>query len=100
MPHEPWSLVGQYASVRFTLRADPSAGLLPRIIQPFARRDLVPDCLEARLGADGCLHVEIALERMPAEMVHLIEGNLRQIIEVQSLSTRQELTGRVCRTAA
>ena len=99
MSLEPWTLVGQHASVRFTLVADASPGLLPRLLQPFAKRDLTPDALESR-RVDGALRVEIAMAAMPAEMVHLIEGNLAQVVGVRSVTRQQEVTGRVQRRAA
>ena len=72
-------------AVRFMLDAEASPGLLPRLLQPFARRDLAPDRMWShRNGA--VMHVEIALEAMPAEMVHLVEGNLRQVVGVQQVS--------------
>jgi len=72
-------------AVRFMLDADASPGLLPRLLQPFARRDLTPDRMWShRNGA--VMHVEIALEAMPAEMVHLVEGNLQQVVGVRQVS--------------
>jgi len=99
MSFEPWALVGQYAAVRFTLVAEASPGLLLRLLEPFAKRDLTPDTLEAaRHGED--MRVEIAMHAMPVEMVHLIEGNMRQVVGVLSLTRRQEITGSVRRRAA
>jgi hypothetical protein len=46
------------------------------------------------------MRVEIAMHAMPAEMVHLVEGNLRQVVGVHSLTSRQEITGVVQRRAA
>jgi hypothetical protein len=38
------------------------------------------------------MHVEIAVEAMPDEDVHLVEGNLRQIVGVQQvLQVRHEV---------
>lgn len=99
MSSEPWALVGLHAAVRFTVLADPSAGLLPRMIQPFARRDLAPDSFTALRQGDA-MRIDIAMQRMPAEMVHLVEGNLRQVIGVHSVVTTQEVTGAVRRQAA
>jgi hypothetical protein len=99
MLHEPWTLVGLHASVRFSLVADAAPGLLPRLLAPFARRDLTPDSIEAcRDGAE--MQVEIAMAAMPAEMVHLLEGNLRQTVGVRSVVRRQEITGAARRRAA
>jgi hypothetical protein len=100
MSLEPWALVGLHATVRFTLTAEAGPGLLPRLLQPFAKRDLVPDRFEAVRAPDGLVHVEIALEAMPAEMVHLVEGNLSQTIGVRHITRRQEITGCVSRRAA
>jgi hypothetical protein len=72
-------------AVRFMLDADPDSGLLPRLLVPFARRALVPDRMWSHRGPDA-MHVEVALEAAPAAEVHLIEGNLRQVVGVRSLT--------------
>lgn len=72
-------------SVRFLLDADTSPGLLPRLLQPYAKRDLVPDRMWSHRAGDT-LHVEIAMEAMPSEYVHLVEGNLRQTVGVRTVS--------------
>jgi hypothetical protein len=71
--------------VRFLLDADVSPGLLSRLLQPYAKRDLVPDRMWSHRAGDT-MHVEIAMEAMPAEVVHLVEGNLRQVVGVHSVS--------------
>jgi hypothetical protein len=79
-----------FAHVRFMLDADASPGLLPRLLQPFAKRDLMPDRMWSH--RTGCtMHVEIAVEAMPDDEIHLVEGNLRQIVGVrQVIQTRSE----------
>ncbi len=72
-------------AVRFMLDAEPDPGLLPRLLTPFARRGLVPDRMWSHRGAD-VMHVEVALEAAPAAEVHLIEGNLRQVVGVRSVT--------------
>lgn len=74
-----------FVFVRFLLDADPSPGLLPRLLQPYAKRDLIPDRMWSH-RAGGTLHVEIAMEAMPAEVVHLVEGNLRQVVGVREVT--------------
>jgi hypothetical protein len=71
--------------VRFLLDADVSPGLLSRLLQPYAKRDLVPDRMWSHRAGDT-IHVEIAMESMPAEVVHLVEGNLSQVIGVRNVS--------------
>lgn len=72
-------------AVRFMLDADTSPGLLSRLLEPFAKRDLVPDRMWSHRNGD-VMHVEIALHAMPAEMVHLVEGNIRQVVGLHHLS--------------
>ena len=74
-----------FVAVRFMLDADAEPGLLPRLLQPFAKRDLIPDRMWSHRSREG-LHVEIAMEAMPADVVHLVEGNLRQVVGVRSLT--------------
>ena len=69
-------------AVRFMLDADVSPGLLNRLLQPFARRDLIPDRMWSHRSGET-LHVEIAMAEMPGEVVHLVEGNLRQVVGVR-----------------
>jgi hypothetical protein len=71
--------------VRFLLDADVSPGLLPRLLQPYAKRDLVPDRMWSHRSGDT-IHIEIAMEAIPAEVVHLVEGNLRQVVGVRDVS--------------
>lgn len=71
-------------AVRFMLDADPSPGLLSRLLEPFAKRDLIPGRMWAHRNRD-VMHVEIELRAMPAEMAHLVEGNMRQVVGVHTL---------------
>jgi hypothetical protein len=76
---------------RFVVLADASPGLLSRLLEPLAKRDLVPDLMHATLDhMAGTLRAEIALHAMPAEMVHLVAGNLGSVIGVHRVQT--ELT--------
>jgi len=75
----------QSQSVRFMLDADVEPGLLSRLLQPFAKRDLVPDRMWSHRLHDT-MHVEIAMTAMPSDVVHLVEGNLRQVVGVRSVS--------------
>ena len=74
-----------FVGVRFLLDADAYPGLLCRLLQPFAKRDLTPDRMWSHRSGDT-LHVELAMEAMPCEVVHLVEGNLRQVVGVRNVS--------------
>ena len=71
--------------VRYVVDADVSPGLLPRLLQPFAKRDLVPDRFSSHRTGD-IMCVEIAMDAMPEDQIHLVEGNLRQIVGVRHLT--------------
>ena len=73
-------------AARFRVVAEASPGLLPRLLQPLAKRDLTADtCHAVREGE--MMRVEIALHAMPEGMVHLVAGNLGQVIGVVSVRT-------------
>jgi acetolactate synthase regulatory subunit len=85
MSSDPSATPRPTVAVRFMLDADAAPGLLSRLLQPFAKRDLVPDRMWSHRAGDT-MHVEIAMEAMPGDAVHLIEGNLRQVVGVRSMS--------------
>ena len=87
-PGERWLLV------RYLLRAEPSPGLLPRLLQPLAKRDLTPD--RFRAGREGeAMRVEIAVT-LPEDMIHRVAGNLRAVVGVARVEVEH---GRVVREA-
>lgn len=68
---------------RFVVVAEASPGLLSRLLEPLAKRDLIPDGVRATHDrAAGTMRAEIALVTMPVEMVHVVAGNLGQVIGV------------------
>jgi acetolactate synthase regulatory subunit len=83
-------------AARFTVTADAAPGLLSRVLEPFAKRDLIPDAVRASREGEA-LRAEIALHAMPLGMVHLVAGNLGQIIGVRRV---EAMEGRVVRLAA
>lgn len=72
-------------AVRFVIDADADPGLLPRLLQPFAKRDLTPDRMWSH-RLNGTMHVEIAVTAMPVQAVHLIEGNLGAVVGVRTVT--------------
>ena len=67
--------------VRFTIDAEASVGLLPRLLQPFAKRGLVPDWFLARREGET-MRVEMRVEGMDADAVRVAEGSLRAVVGV------------------
>jgi hypothetical protein len=84
------------STTRFDLRAEPSPGLLPRVLQPFAKRDVTPDLFQAR-RMDTEMDITITCQDLEPGMAALIAGNLGQVIGVnrvvvtpaESLATRR-----------
>ncbi len=79
LPNDP-----PFRSIRFELVADAEPGLADRALGCFARRSLIPDVVRIQRRGAAML-VEIRMDAMPSAMLHLIEGNLRQIVGVQRL---------------
>ncbi|MCX7371109.1 MAG: hypothetical protein NTW56_01490 [Alphaproteobacteria bacterium] len=77
-------------AVTFHLLCSAEPGMLTRCLAPFAKRDLVPDIMNARREGD-VLRVTLGMQAIPEGEVHLVEGNLRQIIGVLELSRRESL---------
>lgn len=62
----------------FTVNAAASPGVLPRLVEPFAKRGLVPGELHSRRHGDT-LAVEIRIDGMTAELAEYLAACLRQI---------------------
>jgi acetolactate synthase regulatory subunit len=77
----------------FHVLADTCPGLLPRLLQPLAKRDLVADAFHARREGDAT-RVEMALDAMPAGTVHLVAGNLGQVVGVREVRVAVRRDGR------
>lgn len=69
---------------RFMLDAEADPGLLPRVLEPFAKRALLPDRMWAHSGAE-IVHIEVAVRAADADTLHRIEGNLRQLVGLRRL---------------
>jgi hypothetical protein len=68
-------------TTRFDLRAEPSPGLLPRLLQPFAKRDVTPDLFQARRTGEE-MDITISCHELESDMAALIGANLGQVIGV------------------
>ena len=69
-------------SVLFEVQADADCGVADRMLAPFARRGLTPDTVKMRrIGL--AMEATVGLDALPPEMVHLVEGNLRQVVGVR-----------------
>lgn len=68
--------------------ADATPGLLSRLLEPFAKRDLIPDGVEARLEGD-LMRVTIRLDAVDAGELNRAIGNIGQVVGVHSVQRGQ-----------
>jgi hypothetical protein len=82
------------ATTCFSVTGEASPGLLPRLLEPFAKRGLVPDAFHAS-AADGRLTVEIRCGGMEAALAAYIGRCLRQVYLVERVlvSTHEAADG-------
>ncbi len=71
----------------YEVHAEASPGLLPRLMQAFAKRNLTPAAVTARCEA-GEMRVAVVVQAMPAEMTAVVAGNLGQVIGVLAVQSR------------
>jgi hypothetical protein len=76
----------------FSVSCESSPGLLPRVIELFAKRGLVPDEIHARV-ADGRMTVEIRASGMAPELAAYIGRCLRQTYLVERVLVSRDAPG-------
>lgn len=72
--------------VQFAIRADANAASLARILNEFARRDLIPDHLTTR-RADQ-LEIEILVAGLNSAKTDLLAAKLRTMVDVETVTAR------------
>ncbi|MGE0717972.1 MAG: hypothetical protein AB7P02_21170 [Alphaproteobacteria bacterium] len=79
--HRPDS---RHPTACFSLAAKATPGLMPRVLDLFAKRDLVPSAFVARmLGPDADeLTIDIQMEGMERELADYVARCMRQIVGV------------------
>ncbi len=75
------------ATVRFTVRASAEPSVLPRVIELFALRNLVPSSLRARRGGRSAedLHIDIEVAGLAAAEVRLVAAKITEMVPVESV---------------
>lgn len=69
-------------AARFFVTGDAVPGLAPRVLELFAKRNIVPDAFHAR-AADGRQSIEIRAHGMDPDLAAYIGRCLRQIVMVE-----------------
>jgi acetolactate synthase small subunit len=76
----------------FTVAARAEPGVMPRVLELFAKRGLIPSQWHSALvGADRDeLHIDIQLENVSRELAGFIALSLRQLIDVEIVLTSEK----------
>lgn len=70
----------------FSVRASAEAGVLSRLLEPFAKRGLVVSDFHARVkisGGERCLVADIQVEELDEQAAERIAEYLRQLVAVE-----------------
>lgn len=89
---EPVKPATNYPTVCFAIAARPGPGVLPRVLEPFAKRGLVPSRCHAVCGSMGGdeLVIDLQIDGLEPALVELIAASLRQIVGVESVLTAEK----------
>jgi len=81
----------------FAVRAAADPGSLPRVLELFAKRGLVPSSVQARLtgDADPALSVDLQVAGLAPALVDVVAEALRQIWLVERVLTAEVQPARV-----
>jgi hypothetical protein len=71
-------------SARFAIEAAADPGVMPRVLELFAKRGLVPALWTSRVGPADRLTIDIEMHAMSAELAFYIGECLRQIVGVET----------------
>ena len=76
----------------FAVEARPDPGVMPRVLELFAKRGLVPSQWRSALdaGAVSLLHIDIQVEGMEGTLAEYIARCLRQLPEVEIVLTSEK----------
>ena len=87
----------QTVTACFAVRAAADPGSLPRILEIFAKRGLVPSSVQARLTgeAEPALSIDLQVTGLEPAMVEIVAETLRQIWVVERVLTAEVLPARV-----
>jgi acetolactate synthase small subunit len=76
----------------FAVEAEPDPGVMPRVLELFAKRGLIPSQWRSALGRgpDAVLHIDIQVEGMEGGLAEYIANCLRQLPAVAVVLTSEK----------
>ncbi len=76
----------------FSVHAAAEPGVMPRVLELFAKRGLVPSSWTSRVGIEHDLTIDIQMAGMSAETADYVTRCLRQIVGVQIVLASRKRT--------
>ena len=74
----------------FSVVAEADPGVMPRVLELFAKRGLVPSLWHSNVAPTGELTIDLQMEGMEVGKAHHIAGCLRQIWGVSTVLTAEK----------
>lgn len=74
----------------FSVVAEADPGVMPRVLELFAKRGLVPSLWHSRVAPTGELTIDLQMDGMEAPKARYIAGCLRQVWGVSAVLTAEK----------
>jgi acetolactate synthase small subunit len=74
----------------FSVHAVASPGIMPRVLELFAKRGLLPSSWTSRVGQEQDLTIDIQMRGMEGELTDYVAACLRQIVGVEVVLVSQK----------
>ncbi len=75
------------ATFCFSIQAEAEPGVMPRVLELFAKRNLVPSKWHSVVAGAGELQIDIQIEALTVDLGDYIAACLRQIVHVETVLT-------------
>lgn len=74
----------------FSVTAEAEPGIMPRVLELFAKRGLVPSLWHSKVAPTGELTIDVQMDGMEAPLARQIAASLRQIWGVATVLTAEK----------
>lgn len=74
----------------FSVTAEAEPGVMPRVLELFAKRGLVPSLWHSKVAPTGELTIDVQMDDMADPLARRIAANLRQIWGVATVLTAEK----------
>lgn len=74
----------------FSVTAEAEPGVMPRVLELFAKRGLVPSLWHSKVAPTGELTIDVQMDDMADPLARQIAANLRQIWGVATVLTAEK----------